>query len=722
MRKVIRSLLLYALVINLAVLKAQESPPELNLKTFETAAEGNVTVPVVRMTEKERFEIKKPEVGTLVYQTDNLSGLFYYSEEGWRSIPADNKMLISFSVCPKVTVVDTVQDLTGLFESCGQDITTAIVLGYHEKHDGGGGVFAYNASRDGETDGGLIFDGWERTLVDRSINVKWFGAIANNVPGDYTFELIANNNTAFQKALLAVQENLQSGPSSTLFTNTATLGVFIPSGEYVLGANGLFNGINNGPGNNDPDEFDVVTRHITYFSDGNAVLAFTNTGANEYAFRNENIGSFITFRDITFVGAGGIENGEVNNSTNFIFSDSQGNVHDYYFDRCTFLGGFNRVFTVRGSPNAVNNSEWGFFKCSFLAATNVILDIEDSNQFTNYWFDQTKFWMPENSQVLRVDKGGHFKFVDCDWSGISPSQETYLFELNNDEDDNYGTNDFRIINGRFEMKTPQARVMKSNWNSGNIEISADFGSQVFQPFFQNNVNGGGIKHFEFNLKQNSSVNISFDNSVMMGYHEYSYTDNSFEGTARASYKNCSFPVRNKLDGFIRIDENGHFNKSGISFVEIENAVFSNLFLSGSIGQNHNLQIPSVHYLPTYSNRGLKKKMFKIGDSRRGTSPAPFQRFILNFPEEAESIITKVKWFFPFTLGATNTDTVSFVLRDLNNNEIASVSFEIGDGTNKEQDVFVNVKDLPEGKLILSTDNFLFGDTLPPDFFCLIEYF
>ena len=685
-------------------LKAQETPKNLDLIELSSENE-NLVVPIARMTEKERFAMTNINRGTLVYQTNNLSGLYLYDKEGWVAIQVGNKTLLASSVCPKVTTVDTVSDLTNLYESCGQDVTTAIVLGYHEKNDGGGGVFAYNASRNGETDDGLIFDGWERTLVDRSINVKWFGAESSR-PGDYTADLVARNNTAFQKALLVVQENLQSGPSGTLFNNTATLGVFIPSGEYALGVNGLFNSIDNGPGNNDPDEFDVTTRNITYFSDGNAILAFTNTGENEYAFTNDNTASFITFRDITFVG--------VSPTTNFIFSDSQANAQDYFFDRCTFRGSFNRVFTVRGGNNGNVNSEWGFRKCAFMNSASVILDIKDSDQFLNYWFDQTKFWMTGNSRVLRADNGGHFKFVNCDWSRFAPTEETYLFELTDDRS-NFGVSDFRIINGRFELQTEYARVLKSNWNMGNIEISADFGQAVSRPFFQNNVNG--TKHFEFNLEGNSSINISFNNSVMMGYHEYTYNSNSFEGTARASYKNCSFPVRNKLDGFIRIDENGHFNRSGISFVEIENAIFNDLIVG--TGQDLNLEIPSVHYLPVFSNRGLKQKYFKIGHPARGGNPTGSQRFVLNFPEEAGSVITKVTWLLP--RGRLTSDrNASFILEDLNgNNVFASVGGVLSDGYNDVDDVYIQVGNLPEGKLVLRAIN---ADQTAPEFFCLIEYF
>jgi len=700
-KKILIILLLYITGISL---DAQETPESINLDKINSTVSERVITPLARVTEKERFAIKNPEVGILLYQTDNLSGLYSYTAEGWIAISVGNKDLLSASICPKVTTVDTVSDLTGLFESCGQDVTTAIVLGYHEKNDGGGGVFAYNASRDGETDDGLVFDGWERTLVHRSLNVKWFGAKAN-VPGAYTADLVANNNAAFQKTLLALQETgLQSGPSGNLFSNTAILGIFIPSGEYALGANGLFNGIDNGSVD-DPLLFDVVTRSITYFSDGNAILAFTNTGENEYAFKNDNVGQEITFRDITFVG--------VSPATNFVFSDAQANAQDYFFDRCTFRGSFNRVFTIRGGPNGNLNSEWGFRKCAFFNSASVILDISDSDQFLNYWFDQTKFWMTGNSRVLRADNGGHFKFVNCDWSRFAPTEETYLFELTDDLS-NFGVNDFRIINGRFEMQTEHARVLKSNWNMGNIEISADFGQAINRPFFRNNVNG--VKHFEFNLKRNTSVNISFDNSVMMGYHEYNYTSNSFEGTARASYNNCSFPVRNKLDGFIRIDENGHFNRSGISFVEIENAIFNDL--RAVAGQDLNLEIPSVHYLPIFSNRGLKQKYFKIGHPARGGNPIGGERFVLNFPEEAGSVITKVTWLLPEGR-LTSFNNATFILEDLNGNDIATVNGRLRDGYNEEDRVFVNVRNLPEGKLVLRAAN---ANQTAPEFFCLIEYF
>ena len=688
----------------------------------------DIFTPVGRVTEKERLEIKNHVIGMTVYQTDNLSGLYSYTNEGWVSIPANNEVLKSAMVCPQVTVVDTVFDLNTLPDLCA-DATTAIALGYHKKGDGGGGIFVYNdllddPDIDGEGDGGLIFDGWERSLIDRSINVKWFGARGNgsgSIDANLTEAMIISQNTiAFQKAvgllnneiILSIDDpNTPSPNSEDSSIPEASYGIFIPSGEYLLGEQALFK-----------EDFGLSLKGITYFSDGNAVLTFKNTG-NSYGFHNKNNGMFFTFRNLTFRG--------VDASTNFIFSDSQGIAQDYYFDRCTFRGQFDRVFTIRGGVSGNTNSEWGFNKCTFTSHNSLILDIKDSNQFLNYWFDQTKFWMTGNSRVLKTDNGGHFKFVNCDWSGFSPNEETFLFELNGDGGN--GVSDFIITNGRFEMKTEYAKVLKSNWTNGNIAINADFGSQTFQPFFTNNPNG--VEHFDFRIRETSGLNISFKNSVMMGTHTYRYNQSSFKGTARAKYENCAFARRESLDGFINIADNLS-NKSGISLISIEDAIFQSVTLNSVTNNNEsilisNIPITNVDYLPLRSNRGIKTKSVKIGNASTGNNPIGNEQIILNFPEESESIIHKVKWFLPKDrLSSINnvrfvlTNTLGDVLQDIDGNEIF-VEGIMKDGYNKTQEVFINVKNLPEGKVILKAVTPL-GVQLPnqvaSEFLCIVDYY
>ncbi|WP_299675353.1 hypothetical protein [uncultured Dokdonia sp.] len=694
----------------------------------------HAVTPIEQITEQERFEIEKPRIGMTVYQTDHLSGLYTFTKDGWEAVPTTNKQLKEVLACSQITTVETVFDLNTIHDVCGTDVTTAIVLGYYTKGDGGGGIFVYNPSLDnpdvdGEGDGGLVFDGWERSVIDRGINVKWFGArgdgfgsVGDVVNGVTLTEaiIVSENTMAFQKVVDVVgsgrvaslndPSNDIPGSDSNVIEDASplevTYGVFIPSGDYSLGEQALFR-----------EDFNIGgIKGITYYSDGNATLTFTNTG-NTYGFFNDSDGLFFTFRNITFRG--------VDASTNLIFSDSQGNAQDYYFDRCTFRGQFDKIFTIRGGDNGNTNSEWGFNKCTFTSHNALILDIKDSDQFLNYWFDQTKFWMTGNARVLKADNGGHFKFVNCDWSGFSPNEDTYLFELNGNGGG--GISDFRITNGRFEMKTDHAKVLKSEWINGNIEINADFGSQAFQPFFDD---PNEINHFDIRMRETSGLNVSFKNSVLMGTHTYRYSQGSFRGTARVKYENCLFAGRESLDGFIKIPDNLS-NKAGISLISIEDAILQGRSFTDMNGNVVNIPaiisssgenlipVTNVDYFPLYSNRGLKKKEFKLGNPARGGNPINFESIILDFPEDAESIITKIRWFLPRG-EVVSFRSVNLVLEDLDGNLISNVAGNPSNGFNKIEETFINVKNLREGKLVLK--NTRLNSVTSPNFFCVIEYF
>ncbi len=232
-----------------------------------------------------------------------------------------------------------------------------------------------------------------------------------------------------------------------------------------------------------------------------------------------------------------------------------------------------------------------------------------------------------------------------------------------------------------------------------------------------------MKHFEFNLQGASSLNfnalnVNFKNSVMMGYHEINYGNNAWRGTGKILYENCSFPYRNSLDGFIKINHNTNNNKSGVAVVEIRDAIFEN---NAGVSSPYNLEISSVNYLPSYSNSGLKKKYFKIAHPARGENPLANQQFILNFPEEAESIITRVKWFLPKNrLGSTSI--VKFVLTDINGNILSEINpVRLKDGFDIYDDVYINVKNLPNGKIILK-DLLNQSNQVANEFLCVIEYF
>ena len=536
------------------------------------------------------------------------------------------------STCSKTTTVDTVADLQTLFGSCSpDDVTTAIVLGYHEKNDGGGGIFVYDPSlTTADNDNGLIFYKWRRSVVDSSINVKWFGAKDDDGDGLSSIEYDAlrdNNTLAFQNALTEHAKRYKDihpdNPGMIGLSNRISKsGIFIPSGEYIIGENSLYS-----------NTLSIRLVGLHYFSDGNAILTLAN-GSSGYAFNNNNSALYVTFSDITFTC--------LDENTNVIYSYANGGAQDYYFERCNFFGKFKRVFTVRGINN---NSEWSFNKCAFDGNFETVLDVKDSDQFLSYWFDQCKFWLKEG-KTLKAMNGGNFNFINCDWSGLNPSTETYQFELIRNTVAPRSVNGFRIINARFELKSDFARVLKTNWAHGSIEIVADFSSQLGE-------RGYDLKHFDFDLSGPSTngynaLNVNFKNSIMAGYHEFNYGGSSWRGIGNILYENCSFPERDTLDGFIKINHGTNLNKSGIAIIEVKNAIFENNHALETEPTNdaYNMEVSSVDYLPLFSNKGLKKKYFNICHSARGGNPINDQEFILNFPEEAESIITKIKWFLP----------------------------------------------------------------------------
>lgn len=665
---------------------------------------GGVLFP--RMTLEQKLKIDNPAEGLLIYQKDTLQGFYFYSKDQWVSFKS---MSVSSD---HVVTVDTVGELSGLVTNCVVPIKTAIVLGYHSKHDGGGGVFHFETSLCGTTDGGLVFDGWKRSVIDSAINVKWFGARSKeNADGRSDTVLRSENSAAFKEAVDAVWDAAFAS-SITNVTDQIMSGVFIPSGIFLIGDNALFSNTDTyGP----PNNITTIERlgkkgALTFYSDGNGVLDVKS--GSGHIFENKNNAITITFRDLTFLGR---------DACNLLASSSNGSTQDYYFDRCNFYGDFGTIFTVRSMPDEGDtNSEWGFNKCNFTCDVVTVMDIEGSDQFVNYWFDQTKFWI-EKGKTLILNNGGHVKFNNCDWSGLSPTAHTYQFELNNPAG-GPGVNDFRIINGRFELGE-HARVLKSNWSNGNIEITADFGSQTWQRYFKDNPNS--IKHFEFDLSSEyfNSLNVNFRNSVMMGGQITNYGSNSWRGTGRIKYENCSFPNRTSLDGFIQVNNN-NVNRTGGAIIEIENAIFERNRLIGiSADDTYPLEIPSVNYLPLYSNSGVKVKHFKIAHAARGTSPLNNQKYILNFPEEAESVITRVIWKLPQSAVGSITP-VKFELQDIEGNTLSeSVSnpAPMWMSFNKIDEVFIEVKNLKEGKLVL-TDSTGNADQTTEKMICIIEYY
>jgi hypothetical protein len=111
--------------------------------------------------------------------------------------------------------VKTIADLVALRIPTINNRLSALVTGRVTENDGGGGLFFYEAASAVSTNLGTVFkpaasDGRWRRQYSGSLNVKWFGAVGDNVNDD---------TTAIQAAL-------------NLLTDSGT--VFVPAGGYRI--------------------------------------------------------------------------------------------------------------------------------------------------------------------------------------------------------------------------------------------------------------------------------------------------------------------------------------------------------------------------------------------------------------------------------------------------------------------------------------------------------
>lgn len=132
-----------------------------------------------------------------------------------------------------------------------------------------------------------------------------------------------------------------------------------------------------------------------------------------------------------------------------------------------------------GNPGN-NNSEFlfdGVLTANY-ASHFVLLSGRASDQNLNYWIRNSKLWGWVT--VARLERGGHLHVTDCDVSGYSPKAPNHLFELLGEQHAE-GVCSLIIRGLRVELKTSDALVLRSEWASGNIEITGlDLSSQTFR--------------------------------------------------------------------------------------------------------------------------------------------------------------------------------------------------------------------------------------------------
>lgn len=114
------------------------------------------------------------------------------------------------------SIVSTITDLRNL--NINSNISQYYVLGYHTAGDGGGGIFYWDSTAGGEDNGGTVirpasnpaFGRWKRLFSGDKLNIKWFGAVGDDVTDD---------TEAIKTALNAAGQN-----------NT----IYMPAGTYLV--------------------------------------------------------------------------------------------------------------------------------------------------------------------------------------------------------------------------------------------------------------------------------------------------------------------------------------------------------------------------------------------------------------------------------------------------------------------------------------------------------
>jgi hypothetical protein len=207
---------------------------------------------IPRLTEIARDSIKNPAEGLLVYQKDSISGLHCYINKNWVLLEGNKNKSLN-----EIITIDKIADLFNQTNSC-PDINTVIVLGFHEKDDGGGGIFYFDCNKPKTShNGGTIIaksknvfpsdwttgvngtqsawfdeptngaDGcWVRLKTKKRANVLWFGAKdeKNTSLGDEDDSTIPINETI-------------------KYAHITSHSVYIPSGKYII--NGTIEAITN---------------------------------------------------------------------------------------------------------------------------------------------------------------------------------------------------------------------------------------------------------------------------------------------------------------------------------------------------------------------------------------------------------------------------------------------------------------------------------------------
>lgn len=215
-------------------------------------------------------------------------------------------------------------------------------------------------------------------------------------------------------------------------------------------------------------------------------------------------------------------------TSDFMSSVSSGGAQDYGFKDVTWNGTWQYGLHLTGTNN---NSEMFWNNCLLQGDWTAFLYAETSDQFLNYWFNQSKL-VAFTGYLARMVKGGHIKLNECDISAYQPSVANTLISLEGTSH-NQGVCCFIDSGSRYELKNTNAKVMYSEWPQGIISFNqVDYSSQV-------GISGATsfVTH-EFQYANILGPVVNFDKCNLMGKHKYQAQNSSWDAKKQVVYDNC----------------------------------------------------------------------------------------------------------------------------------------------------------------------------------------
>ncbi|MDO6586981.1 glycosyl hydrolase family 28-related protein [Salipiger sp. 1_MG-2023] len=485
-------------------------------------------------------------------------------------------------------------------------------------------TYVYRVAASDASDHHVTTAGGAKLYVEpgpRGFDVRAFGAQGDSVTDDS-----AAIRTAFRAAVSSKQ-------APTIGSNEIVQhAVFLPGGQYLVNSpRSLMDTLGVGR-----------AMGLTYEGDATGTTIHFGHDGEDYLCYNPNEFLFVRFRNLRFTAS--------SDTARFMFVNASGGAQDVLFENCNWNGTWQKLYRLEGGNN---NSEWRWSNCAITATIrDTVLDIpsEGSDQFLNYWATNCKFWLYDG-QFLRARKGGHFHFVNCDWSGLAPgmtqNQSTRgapLFELLGD-DHARGVCSFTVTGGRVEHKNAASKLIYCEWNYGTVAFrDLDCGA-VTPSGYDTVIN----THFSCGNTQGPTV--LFEGCDLIGTHVYSNGTGAYVYEHNAAYRMCTIR-QNSPDDFLTF--NRTTNVGGSWLVELDRC------RSATPSSSTSLVVWDVVLGSRLAKNGhFGKRSFVFRDVTGRGTPLTTGTFTAQLP--ARAVITRVAFRNSGLLSSINT--VNFRLED-----------------------------------------------------------